>query len=223
MHAVFPWWLACCCRRCGEAGGGKMKAAARRRALLVITRSAHSTLLTGELNSPGLALFASPPDRPCRLKPARPCHAARQQQLTIMKGKSRRSSAAAALPPPAAAAAPQPLLLPYLHLPSSPAVVAALQPDASAREIGRLAVWSVTTAKPGNGVELLRDGREDTYWQSDGAQPHLVNVQFQKKVGGAHPPCCVQVPALFNAHPGVQAAACTSSHLAAKVQGALCS
>ncbi|KAI7840503.1 hypothetical protein COHA_005802 [Chlorella ohadii] len=61
-------------------------------------------------------------------------------------------------------------------------VVAVLQPDASAREIGQLAVWSVTTAKPGNGVELLRDGREDTYWQSDGAQPHLVNVQFQKKV-----------------------------------------
>ena len=49
-------------------------------------------------------------------------------------------------------------------------------------EIGRLAVWSVTSAKPGNGVELLRDGNLDTYWQSDGAQPHLVNVQFQMKV-----------------------------------------
>ncbi|PSC73240.1 Anaphase-promoting complex subunit 10 [Micractinium conductrix] len=61
-------------------------------------------------------------------------------------------------------------------------VVAALQPDTVSREMGQLAVWSVTSAKPGNGVELLRDGREDTYWQSDGAQPHLVNVQFQKKV-----------------------------------------
>jgi anaphase-promoting complex subunit 10 len=40
----------------------------------------------------------------------------------------------------------------------------------------------VTSAKPGNGVELLRDGNLDTYWQSDGAQPHLVNVQFQRKV-----------------------------------------
>ena len=49
-------------------------------------------------------------------------------------------------------------------------------------EIGKLAVWSVTSAKPGNGVELLRDNSLDTYWQSDGAQPHLVNVQFQKKV-----------------------------------------
>jgi len=50
------------------------------------------------------------------------------------------------------------------------------------REIGHLAVWTVTSAKPGNGVELLRDGSEDTYWQSDGTQPHLVDIQFQKKV-----------------------------------------
>ena len=49
-------------------------------------------------------------------------------------------------------------------------------------EIGQQAVWSVTSAKPGNGVELLRDNKEDTYWQSDGAQPHLVNIQFQRKV-----------------------------------------
>lgn len=40
----------------------------------------------------------------------------------------------------------------------------------------------MTSAKPGNGVDLLRDGKEDTYWQSDGAQPHLINVQFQRKV-----------------------------------------
>lgn len=50
------------------------------------------------------------------------------------------------------------------------------------REIGKLAVWSVSTAKPGNGVELLRDGNVKTFWQSDGAQPHLVNIQFQKKM-----------------------------------------
>lgn len=42
--------------------------------------------------------------------------------------------------------------------------------------------YAVTSAKPGNGVELLRDGRDDTYWQSDGTQPHLINIQFQKKV-----------------------------------------
>jgi anaphase-promoting complex subunit 10 len=35
----------------------------------------------------------------------------------------------------------------------------------SMRELGNLAAWSVTSAKPGNGVELLRDGSTDTYWQ----------------------------------------------------------
>ena len=57
-----------------------------------------------------------------------------------------------------------------------------LQPDKSSKEVGRVAVWSVSSAKPGNGVELLRDGRDETYWQSDGMQPHMVNIQFQKKV-----------------------------------------
>ncbi|XP_044444677.1 anaphase-promoting complex subunit 10-like [Triticum aestivum] len=42
--------------------------------------------------------------------------------------------------------------------------------------------WSVSSCKPGNGVASLRDDSLDTYWQSDGAQPHLVNIQFQKKV-----------------------------------------
>ncbi|KAJ7521210.1 hypothetical protein O6H91_19G042700 [Diphasiastrum complanatum] len=54
--------------------------------------------------------------------------------------------------------------------------------DGDKREIGKLAVWSVSSAKPGNGVDLLRDSNYETYWQSDGAQPHLVNIQFQKKV-----------------------------------------
>lgn len=33
------------------------------------------------------------------------------------------------------------------------------------RELGGLAAWSVTSAKPGNGVELLRDGSAETFWQ----------------------------------------------------------
>lgn len=49
------------------------------------------------------------------------------------------------------------------------------------REVGSLAVWSVTSAKPGNGVQLLRDDRDDTYWQSDGARR------------GAHVCACVYV------------------------------
>ena len=59
---------------------------------------------------------------------------------------------------------------------------AALPTGPESHEIGKLAVWTVTSAKPGNGVELLRDDRDDTYWQSDGMQPHLINIHFQKKV-----------------------------------------
>jgi anaphase-promoting complex subunit 10 len=72
--------------------------------------------------------------------------------------------------------------------------------SADKREIGDEAVWSLSTAKPGNGVEQIRDGtglpnkevtiltnsvyadNVDTYWQSDGGQPHLINIQFHKKM-----------------------------------------
>ncbi|KAK4572887.1 hypothetical protein RGQ29_031047 [Quercus rubra] len=50
------------------------------------------------------------------------------------------------------------------------------------REMGKKAAWSVSSCKPGNGLSALRDENLETYWQSDGAQPHLVNIQFQKKV-----------------------------------------
>jgi len=53
------------------------------------------------------------------------------------------------------------------------------------REIGFQAVWSLSTAKPGNGVAQLRDDNLDTYWQSDGSQPHLINIQFHKKMSVA--------------------------------------
>ena len=41
------------------------------------------------------------------------------------------------------------------------------------REIGREALcWQLSSAKPGNGVEQIRDQSTDTYWQSDGvSQP----------------------------------------------------
>ena len=57
-------------------------------------------------------------------------------------------------------------------------VMAADEPE---REIGDLAVWSLSTAKPGNGVDQLRDDNTDTYWQSDGPQPHLINVQVRMR------------------------------------------
>lgn len=33
----------------------------------------------------------------------------------------------------------------------------------------------------GFGVDQLRDNNTETYWQSDGPQPHLVNIQFRRK------------------------------------------
>jgi len=55
----------------------------------------------------------------------------------------------------------------------------------SVREIGDEAVWSLSSAKPGNGVEQLRDDNMDTYWQSDGLQPHLINLYFSRKISVA--------------------------------------
>ncbi|TPX32457.1 hypothetical protein SmJEL517_g04471 [Synchytrium microbalum] len=46
-------------------------------------------------------------------------------------------------------------------------------------EIGTLATWSLSSSKPGFGVDQLRDDSVDT---SDGPQPHLVNIQFPKKM-----------------------------------------
>ncbi|PIK33807.1 putative anaphase-promoting complex subunit 10 [Apostichopus japonicus] len=49
------------------------------------------------------------------------------------------------------------------------------------QEIGEQAVWSLSSCKPGFGIKQLRDNSTDTYWQSDGTQPHLVNIQFRRK------------------------------------------
>lgn len=32
------------------------------------------------------------------------------------------------------------------------------------------------------GVDLLMDGQAETYWQSDGSQPHLITLEFQQMV-----------------------------------------
>lgn len=49
------------------------------------------------------------------------------------------------------------------------------------REIGHTAVWSLSSCKAGFGVEQLLDDNLVNYWQSDGPQPHLINVQFRKR------------------------------------------
>lgn len=50
------------------------------------------------------------------------------------------------------------------------------------RELGREAVFTISTAKPGNGVDQLRDDSLETYWQSDGSFPHYINIQFTRCV-----------------------------------------
>ena len=53
------------------------------------------------------------------------------------------------------------------------------------REIGKEATFTISSAKPGNGVEQLRDNNMETYWQSDGSFPHCINIQFLKRVAVA--------------------------------------
>lgn len=56
------------------------------------------------------------------------------------------------------------------------------------REIGKEALcWQLSSAKPGNGVEQIRDASTDTYWQSDGVkQPHWIQVHFARRVALSH-------------------------------------
>ncbi|KAG8885195.1 hypothetical protein FRB98_001923 [Tulasnella sp. 332] len=49
-------------------------------------------------------------------------------------------------------------------------------------DIGNLANWTVSSCKYGFNVSCLRDNDPNTYWQSDGPQPHYVTLQFQKKI-----------------------------------------
>ncbi len=39
------------------------------------------------------------------------------------------------------------------------------EPNSTRREIGNLAVWTLSSAKQGNGVEQLRDDNTSTFWQ----------------------------------------------------------
>ncbi|GAA5966874.1 hypothetical protein JCM3765_004587 [Sporobolomyces pararoseus] len=55
------------------------------------------------------------------------------------------------------------------------------EPGDLLEDIGSRGAWSVSSAKPGFGVEHLRDNDTETFWQSEGSQPHLINVQFSKK------------------------------------------
>lgn len=56
-----------------------------------------------------------------------------------------------------------------------------LESSGLVREVGNNAVWSLSSCKPGFGVRQLRDGLTSTYWQSNGPQPHVINIQFCQK------------------------------------------
>lgn len=49
-------------------------------------------------------------------------------------------------------------------------------------DIGTLGAWSVSSYKAGSGVKELRDDSPHTYWQSDGTQPHHLDIHFSKRV-----------------------------------------
>ncbi|KAK6095118.1 hypothetical protein MT418_004576 [Batrachochytrium dendrobatidis] len=48
------------------------------------------------------------------------------------------------------------------------------------KDISSLAKWSLSSNKEAFGVDRLHDGNLDTYWQSDGPQPHYINMYFHK-------------------------------------------
>ncbi|KEY64084.1 hypothetical protein S7711_07446 [Stachybotrys chartarum IBT 7711] len=54
---------------------------------------------------------------------------------------------------------------------------------AGLKEISNLGKFTVSSHKPGNGVEALRSDDLKLFWQSDGPQPHRLTVYFVKRVG----------------------------------------
>jgi anaphase-promoting complex subunit 10 len=53
--------------------------------------------------------------------------------------------------------------------------------DRNKKDIGEYGIWNLSSAKQGNGIEQLRDDNLNTFWQSDGTQPHFVMIQFNQK------------------------------------------
>lgn len=48
-------------------------------------------------------------------------------------------------------------------------------------DIGALGAWSVSSCKVGSGIKELREDNPESFWQSDGAQPHYLDIHFSKK------------------------------------------
>lgn len=50
------------------------------------------------------------------------------------------------------------------------------------RDLGPLASWTVSTAKHGFDIDRVQEDSLETYWQSDGPQPHYINIHFPRLV-----------------------------------------
>ncbi|TLD27753.1 Anaphase-promoting complex subunit 10 [Venturia nashicola] len=55
-------------------------------------------------------------------------------------------------------------------------------PPSGLKEISSLASWTVSSSKPGCGIPALRSPSTSQFWQSDGPQPHHLNIHFFKLV-----------------------------------------
>lgn len=66
-------------------------------------------------------------------------------------------------------------------LPPSP-TTPSQPPPPNYREISTLASWTVSSSKPGCSIPQLRHPSHSLFWQSDGPQPHTLNIHFFKLV-----------------------------------------
>lgn len=57
-----------------------------------------------------------------------------------------------------------------------------IAPPPDFREISTLASWTVSSSKPGCSIPQLRHPSPSLFWQSDGPQPHYLNIHFFKLV-----------------------------------------
>ncbi|KAJ4307722.1 hypothetical protein N0V94_009640, partial [Neodidymelliopsis sp. IMI 364377] len=55
-------------------------------------------------------------------------------------------------------------------------------PPSYLREISTLASWTASSSKPGCSIPQLRHPSPSLFWQSDGPQPHYLNIHFFKLV-----------------------------------------
>ncbi|CAO1613403.1 unnamed protein product [Parajaminaea phylloscopi] len=63
-----------------------------------------------------------------------------------------------------------------------------LSDTSNKREIGSKpgTLWSLSSQKPGHGVLQLRNPDLEQLWQSDGTQPHRINVEFSERTAVTH-------------------------------------